>query len=1182
MYKNFTIPICGDLPIFTNKRKLAMQLNLFSFLLLFAILQVSAKSLAQPFVNIDEKETTLKEVFQEIKRQTGYHVLYSPQKVNDNKKINISLKNASLEKVLESSLAGESLSFSIRANTIMIREAEKTVKVMTNNLPSEKLRSAEIALQDIITGRVTDSLGSPMAGVNVEVKGSTQQTTTDADGRFFVRLNGKATLVFSILGYKRTEVKIDGSKPINVTLLPISTELEEVTITTAYGIERRTKELGYSVGRVTGEELNRANSGNILNGLIGKVSGLNIGTQSSEMAPQMRVLLRGIRSFGESSNNQPLFVFNGAPLSFGSDINAAQRANEFINNLNPSDIEDVTILKGANGSAMYGPEGVNGVIIITTKKVKDGEFSVNARVNTSFNRMDFRQRTDQRTFGVGDAADQLSIGGNSVNNWGPAYDGRMIGIGYPDENGELQYVPYMDLNDRYDFFNVARTTRTNVSVSQGNENSSLYFGFGRVDQTGLLPGDNQNQNTILITSDKKIGNAANLQFNVNYTRSASDRGGDVTSAVLNLPSFIPLLSYRDYENSHWGNINNYWSGINPYAQLGTQREKTTDNTLTGSFIANVKILPWLNVKNQISMNYAGRDRKKNTEPVVFADYARADSRKRNDREPATEDLMNAYYGVNNDLMVSAIHKTGDFLIRGNLGNTIRDNFGKEVKTGGILVIPVYNSIFTRSDLGNSVVEITQQTRSISVLGNFSLGYKDMAFLELTGRNEWDSKRAGVARGKDFYFGANTSFVLKDMIPYLKEQGWLSNFRLRLSATRTANMNIEPQQSERILTLVHPYPYTNPATGKSVLGYGIFSNPNPFIRPEKVFSQEYGTEIGFLNNRIRFDAAYYTQVNDGIIMRVGVPAYSGYPDLDNAGRFRNTGWEFDLNLNPLVDFGNNINISLIGRFSINNNKVLEVSDIYDGTFIARDPGGNLFYAREGHSAFEFPVLDFMRDPGGRVIVDAKTGMPTVDYANPKITGKTLPVYQGGFTLNFQYKNFTLSGQADYSAGNHHAFNGSLIRNGTSAITLMNNREVFVFPNSVIEVSPGEFVENHNVAVSNAGNELFSRFADATIHTISSANYWKIREVALQYDLPVNRKFIKRVSASVYGRDLFSFYPPSNIYGDPVATNGPGLRTSQPSAVGGRPPSQTNNVSGSAADGNVAPGTILYGFTFGISF
>ncbi len=1147
-----------------------MRVNLTVILLITTFLQISLAANGQK-ISISARNQTLNKIFKEIRTQSGYDFVIDKELVKKARPVNLDISNVTIDEALAACFKGQALIYTIDNKIVVVKEAE----------PSLFHKITDYFATIDVRGRVVDEKGGPMPGATVKIKGTNRLVTTDKNGDFsLLNVDEKATLVISFLSYETREIEALKVNNTTIKMELTSSKLKEVTVTTAYGIERNKKELGYSTATVTGVEINRANSGSILNGLVGKVSGLNIMTQSSEMSPKMRVLLRGIRSFGETSNNQPLFVFNGAPLSFGSDIDAAQRAVEFINNLNPADIEDVTILKGANGTAMYGPEGVNGVIIITTKKVKQGELSVNARVNSSYTRMDFRQRNDQRTFGVGD--DVNFFGGKATSSWGPAYDGRTIAIGYPDASGQFQKVPYLDLNDRYDFFNIARTTRTNVSIAQGDQTSSMYLGLGYVDQTGLLPGDKQNQTTILFTSNKKMGKSADLQFNVNYARSSSDRGGDVTATVLNLPSFIPLLSYKDYKNSYWGSLDNYWSGINPYAALDMVRQKTTDNTLTGSLTANVKVLSWLSVKDQVSMNYLGRNKKKNTEPAIFSDFARVDPFKRNDGEPKTEDYLAAAYGVNNDLLVSALHKTGDFLIRGNLGNTIRDNFEKQLQTKATLVVPVYNDIFVRSDYGIDADEVTQQTRSISVLGNFSLGYKDKVFLELTGRNEWDSKRAKIARGKDFYFGANTSLVMKEIIPYLKDQSWLSTFRLRLSATRTANMNIQPQQSERILNLVFPYPYTNATTGKSILGYGILTNPNPFIKPEKVFSQEYGTEMGFLNNRIRFDAAYYHQVNNGVIMTVGVPSWSGYPDLDNAGRFRNTGWEFDLNLNPLVDFGNDISISLTGRFAINNNKVLEVSDIYEGTFIARDPNGKPFYAREGHSAFEFPVVDFIRDPEGRVVVDKNTGMPTVDYANPKIMGKTLPVYQGGVTLNFTYKRFTLSSQADYSAGNDHSFDPSLILNGTSALTLLNNREVFVFPNSVIQDSPGHYVTNTNVAVSNAGKELFSRFADATIHTISSANYWKIREIALQYEMPVNKKWIKRMAASIYARDLFSFYPHSNIYGDPVASNGPGLKTNEIQAIGQRQQSQTNNVSGGASDTNTAPGTVLYGFTFGISF
>ncbi|TKC59124.1 SusC/RagA family TonB-linked outer membrane protein [Pedobacter hiemivivus] len=1189
MYKNFTKPLCRllgykekslrmltlvNLQDVKRPRKglnLILAMKLIAVLLLTGMVHVSAATLAQK-ITINRKHVRIENVLEEIGKQSGYNFFLDVKALKNTKPISINVNNVSIEEVLNQILKGQPLAFTIEDKIVVIKEKEVS---FLDRLVSH--------FNDIdVRGTIQDQNGKALRGATVTIKGTKRYISTDEEGKFSLTgVDEKAILVISFVGYKTKEIPASSVKgQLTISLELTTSNLKEVEVTTAYGIVRSKKELGYSVAKVTGEEINKANSGNILNGLVGKVSGLNIMTQSSEMSPKMRVLLRGIRSFGQSSNNQPLFVFNGAPLSFGSDGESAERAIEFINNLNPADIEDVTVLKGANGTAMYGPEGVNGVILITTKKIKQGELAVNARVNSSYTRMDFRQRTDQRTFGVGD--DVSFFGGKSAESWGPAYDGRIISIGYPDKNGEFQKVPYKDLDDRYNFFNVARSTRTNVSLAQGDATSSFYLGLGHVDQTGLLPGDKQNQTTVLFNSTKKLGKNADFQVNINYSKMASDRGGDVTNKVLNTPSFIPLLSYKDYKNSYWGGLDNYWSGTNPYASLDLSRQKTTDNTFTGSFIANVKVLPWLSVKDQVSLNYWGRNQKKNAAPVVFSDFARVDPFKAHDAEPKTEDYLGTTLGFNNDLLLTAIHKTGDFLIRANLGNTIRDNFEKQLKTNATLVIPVYNNIFSRSDFGIGSDEVTRQTRSISLLGNVSLGYKDKIFLELTGRNEWDSKRAKIARGKDFYFGANTSLVLKEIVPLLKEQAWLSNFRLRLSATHTANMNIEPNQSERILNLTFPYPFTNPSTGKSLLGYGILTNPNPNIKPEKVFSQEYGLEMGFLENRIRFDGAYYNQVNNGVIMQVGVPSWSGYPDLDNAGRFRNTGWEFDLGLNPLVEFGEDINISLSGRFSINKNKVLEVSDIYNGTFIARDPSGNAFYARVGHSAFEFPVTDFKRDPEGRVIVDKSTGMPTVDYQNPKIMGKTLPVYQGGVTLNFTYKRFSLSTQADYSAGNDHGFGSSTIIQGTSALTLLNNREVFVFPNSVIEDSPGHFVKNTNVAVSNAGKELFSKFADATVHSISSANYWKIREIALQYEMPIKSKLVKRMAGSIYARDLFSFYPHSNIYGDPVSSNGPGLKTNQNQAIGQRQPSQSNNVSGSAADTNVTPGTIIYGFTFGLSF
>lgn len=1149
--------------------KIILLMKLTTVFLIATILQVSASTFAQK-VTLSGRSIPLSTVLRQIRIQTGYNLLWNENDLDPGQNIDVSFENAALDQVLKSCLAGSGLTYEIKDKTILItRGRSRIIKSIVDYLESIN-----------VSGIVVNEKGAPMPGTTVKVKGIDKSTLTDSNGKFTLNnVDQDALLLFSFLGYRKIEIAA-GKVNSKVIMTPEITSLDEVKVTTAYGIERNKRELGYSVAKVSGDDLTKANSGSLLMGLTGKVSGLNIMSESSSMSPQMHILIRGIRSFGESSNNQPLFIFNGSPLSFGSDGDSGQQAVDFINNLNPADIEDVTVLKGANGTALYGPEGVNGVIVITTKKVKIGVVAVNVKTNQSFNRIDWRYQDEQKQYGKGNATS--IFGGQDISSWGPAYNGQLVPIGYPDANGKYQMVPYSYNNDRHKFFNVASTNRTNVSLANGGANSNLYLGIGHLDQTGLLPGDKQNQTSVLYNASNKVGQALDLGLTINFAQTNSDRGADVTQDILETPSFIPLLNYKDYRNSYWGSADNYWNGINPYAKLASARQKQTDNVFNGNMFANVKILPWLSVKDQLGAIYNSRRQKTNAEPFTFSDYARVDPAKRSDTDPTTADYVGTALTLNNDFIISALTQTDDFVFRGSVGNSIRDIYSKILKTNASLVIPIYNDIYARSDYGIGADETTMQQRNISAFGTASMGYKDRFFLELTARNEWDSKEAKVARGKDFYFGGNSSIVLKEVVPFLKKQDWLSAFRLRVSLVRTANLNIEPQQSERRFYVVFPYPYTS-STGVSTLAYGVQTNPNPNIKPEKIWSQEYGVEIGILKNRVRFDATYYTQVNDGVILKVRVPPYSGFPDYDNAGKIRNKGLEFDLTLDPLVDFSGGPRISLSGRLSYNNNKVLKVSDVYNGVFIAQDPStGLIYYAKEGETAFQYGVYDFKRSPGGSVIVDKVSGIPTYDYLNPQIKGKTLPVYQGGLTLNVAYKHFTLSTQADYSAGNDHQFSSRSILNGTSSFTLLTNRQPFIYPNSVIEDIPGHYIKNTEIAMSDAGQNFFSQASYANINSIRSASFWKIREVALQYDAAPNKKFIKSMTAGLYVRDLFAFYPKSNIFGDPVGSYGPGLNNGFIQSLGQRTQSQTNNLVGGSSTPNTLPGTFMYGFTLGLTF
>ena len=1146
----------GILDEYLHKIWLIMRLT--TVILIACLMQVSAATFGQR-VTLKERNAPLERVIEKIRQQTGYDFLILDYKlITEAKKVNLDINGLNVEEALKQVFADQNLTYTVKDRSVVIKE----------KMPSflDRLAGAFAAID--ISGRVLDENGLPMVGATIQIKGSSRSVITDKNGLFaFNNVDEDAVVVISFLGYISREIAAKNiSGPIRMEVA--TSKLDEVSVTTAYGIEKRTKELGYSVAKITGEEISRANTGNILQGLIGKVSGMSITTQSSDMNPQMRILLRGIRSFGQSSNNQPLFVLNGSPLSFGSDFQAAQQVLTFINNINPADVEDVTVLKGANGSAIYGPEGVNGVIIITTKKGTRGEPEISFRNNTSFQRVDYRNDYRQRTFGLGAGnLDEFGMGQydpTSTFSWGPAYDGSMVPIGNPDENGVYQMVKYEDTKQARRFLDVAHVIRNNLSVSQSDEKSSLYLGSGYTMQTGLLPGDKQNQATILLNTGRRMGKL-NTQLNINFARTDDDRGPDLEDAIGNLPTFIPILRYKDYENDYWSNPNRYYSGISPYQQLANRRTKSTTNALSGNLSLEYKPATWLTITERPGMNYSGVYSKTKTIPVYFSDYGHTLPGKETDYLPGVGDYSGSSTSLNNDFILSTVNPAGNFVIKTNFGNTIRQNYSKDVRSGATLAIPVYNVSFARSPALVSEIELL--SRTISVFGNTLLGYKDRAFLELTARNEWDSKRARVARGKDLYFGANSSLVLKEILPSLSSLSWLSAARFRASFAVSANMNIAPYQFERILGLFNNYPYGD------LISYGFDEtrNPNPLLKPERVFSQEYGLNVGLLGDRMLLDMTYYYQKNTSVILNVKNPFLSGAPTIDNVGAFQNSGIEIDLRINPLFRLDNGMAMTVDARFAINDNKVLKLSDVYKGVFRGDDGSANPYYARTGHSAYEFAITDWKRDPQGRVIVDRITGMPqTQDFGVYEIYGRTLPKYSGSVGLNFVWKAFTAGVLADASAGNDHKFSTSpAFITGTHPLTTLNNRERYVFPNSSYDDGTGNYVANTDVVVSDAGQNLAYAFSGVSAHGLVDAAFLKVREFSLQYRVPYKAGPFKDLTASVYARDLFNFYPASNIIGDPGLTRGVGTRefVAAPS-----------NLDGGSSDANTLPGTVLYGFTF----
>ncbi len=1170
---------CGHLSWWRHRyiTKILFVMRLTFLLLTITFLSVHASTFSQS-VTLSGKDLSLKKIFTAIEQQTGYVVFYNSELLKTAKPVTVTAEDMPLTAFLEAAFKDQLLNYTITGKVITFAEKPPPLE---GKLPF--ITSTFIEVNGKVLNAATKE---PIISASVKIKGKNRGAITDGEGNFRLNAEPGNVLIITSLQYETQEVKIIPNQPfLTVMMNPGVSKLDE-TVVTAFGIEKSSKEVGYSVAKVSGADINRANSGNLLQGLAGKVSGLNIAIQSADMNPQMRVLIRGIRSFSTTSNNQPLFILNGTPLSFGSDINSAAMIMDFINNINPADIENVTVLKGANGTALYGPEGVNGVIIITTKKGQKGKPTINFRNSVNFSRLDFRNdNSKQRRFGTGSGL--VDDKGNGIyssldkSGWGPAYDGRLVPIGRADENGDYQMVTYSDKKDARRFFNVGRTIQNNLSISQSDAISDFYLGLNAVNQTGMIPGDKQDGVNLFFSAGRKLGKL-NVQLNLNYSRTTADKGPTFDD-MLSTPTYIPILSYKNYENNKWADINHYWNDndvMSPYQQAADRRKKSTDNALVTGLILTAKVLPWLTVTDKPSVVYDGFYEKTVSQPMNFSDFAKQYGGYNRFRDRLTQlgEESRSNTTLNNDLLITALNHAGNFNFRTTLGSSVKENYYKKVSGSGNPIIPVFNLAFSR-DLPYGAEE-SLLTRNYSFFGTSGIGYKDKVFVELMARNDWDSKRAKAGRGKDLYVGGNTSVILNEVISSLKNYTWLSRLQLRAAVNTTANMNIEPYQSERTLSMAYSNGFPYPGTSdEGVIAYNYMQgNPNPFLKPEKILSQEYGVSAGFWKNRVALDFTWYTQRNNGVIMKVKIPWLSGGSTIDNLGIMRNYGWEADLKLDPIIKTRSGFTFSADIRVAMNDNKVISISDAYDGLFPLRTPYYGSMYgvvARTGQRAFEYQVYDLKKDAEGRVIVNKETGMPDADINNPIYGGRTLPKYSGGMNLNFAFKGFTLAVLGEFNTGAMHYSDLMQydVQYGFSVLTVYNDRKPFIYPNSVYDDGTGKLVPNTDVYTKSANQELYSHFQNASASYLTKADFFKIREVVIGYERFFKTKTIKKLNLSVYGRNVFNFYTKKNKTGDPQLIKGPGDRGYR---------TIPDNLSGSASGVSTVPGVAQYGVITTVSF
>ncbi|WP_018617049.1 SusC/RagA family TonB-linked outer membrane protein [Segetibacter koreensis] len=1025
-----------------------------------------------------------------------------------------------------------------------------------------------IAQQREITGKVLDENGQPVSGASVVIKGTNKGTSADLEGNFRISAKTGDVLVVSAVGTPAKEIKVSTGTTYSVSLARQIQNLSEAIVTTALGVRRQAKELGYATTSVSNKVLTQGRAVNVQQALNGKVSGLSVTTTNSSVFENAKINIRGIRSL--TGNNQPMLVVDGAPTPLG-----------YLSSIPPSDIQELTILKSAASAAVYGPDAVNGVIVVTTKRGTANALTVSYTSSVQLARVAFFPKL-QKSFGAG-AGEVLDQYGNfgyvpyENQQYGPAFDGTMKPIGVALEDGSIQNFPYTNAHykDKIKFWNTGLTFQNSISLS----GQDFYAGIDDANIKGLTPDDKNRRTSFRFNGGKTYGKLS-VNYGLNYVLQNYDiinenalptlspsYNGSLFFLVMQTANNVPLISYKDWRNSKFAQYSNYYNeyAVNPYWAIGNLRTVGREDDLIGNIDVNYQVAPWIKASVKISSNLAFANSKSSTAPVVVTDWA---AKNRNptqfsNRPGAVADDENFTSRINFDYFLSGerdINK--DFTIKYLAGGTIRQNRSKDVAVGGTnLVVPFLYNVSTRSGDANVPTYGTVnndlypdgnynynvQTRLLSAYGTLGLGYKGYAFLELTGRNDWDSRLLQQNRSF-FYPAANASFILSDAIPSIKNNGVINYAKVRAAYSKSGNVNISPyalqatfEQSNNSIT-PSGFPYGN------VVGYTANATiPSPNLKPEFVITKEVGVELGLLKNRIDVGATYFYQNCNNQILQVSQSATTGYTfGLANAASFKNYGVEMDLGLSPLFSIGKG-RIDFKFNATYNNN---EVTNTLNNIPVV--VGGNNYFIQNsvssptanniaivGRPAFAFQLTDYLRDSTtGKVIVDPVTGMPS-QAAELVNKGRSLPLWVLGFTPSYSVGNFSISMTWDYKSG--HNFYSGLGSDedfaGISARSAEYGRQRFVFPNSVY-YDGAKYVPNTNILVQDGNYGFWTGSATNTgigTNYYASAASWRLREVNISYNIPQrwigNGKVIKRLTLSAVGRNLFLFVPKSNQWGDP---------------------------------------------------
>lgn len=1026
------------------------------------------------------------------------------------------------------------------------------------------------AQERTITGTVTSSDDrQTIPGASVKERGTTNGASTDPNGKFALRItSANPVLEFSFLGYKTQSITVGASNVINVVLQPDAQTLGEVVVT-ANAIRREKRTLGYSAPSISSEELTQGENPNLLNSLTGRVAGANITTTANTPGSSSRIVLRGGSSI--AGNNQALIVVDGVPIDNSSVIGGGSLSSVDFgnrgNDINPDDIESVTVLKGPGATALYGSRASNGALIITTKSGKRAE-KMEITFNTSNSFSSILKLPDfQNEYGQGYLVD-VDANGNGIFesdpkenwSWGAPFNGQMQPWGQEIDGVRLQ-KPYSAVkNNIRDFFTTGFSTDNNLGFSGGGDKTTFYLGLNSVNSNSIYPGDKDTYNryNVRFNGTAEFSNKFDAGVSFTYSRINSNQvgggqgGSSVYNNVLQTPRDIPLQDLKDLDNKYYGygftdqngvrrnDLYGYYGAytMNPYWVLENYDNFNDVSRVTGNFNVGYKPTSWLNVRERVGID-TYTDRRRLLAPKY--NFAPADEAGNYDAS-ANSQISNGSYQIDqfnvselvHDLMITGTHKFNeDFEASLMLGNNIRQRFTNSNSTStnasGGLVVPGWYNLANSNGPVDVISDFISKRRLIGVYADLNLSFKNMLFLEVTARNDWSSTLP-TNNNSFFYPSASLSFLFSEVLKESSIAKVLNYGKLRTSYAQVGN-DTDPYQ---LLTVFN--------RGEILGGFGSTTFPfgnvaalmagstigNADLKPEKTNSFEIGTDLGFFANRLTVDFSYYANKSRNQILSIPIPSSTGYGfSVVNAGEIRNNGVELSLRGTPIKTA--NFSWELFGTYTKNNSKVVELMPGIDQVTLGGFSGMSIV-AAVGRPYGEFYAVTNATDAQGRTIVDQNTGLP-IPTADAQYLGSYNPDYQASLGTNLKYKNVVLTALFDTRQGGvfYSRTKDIMGFNGTSAES-GGQRVGAIFPNSVYLDANGNSVVNTTATYNKQ-----DYFPDMQAgQNVVDASYIKLRSMSLAYQFSKNQlknTKLGGLSIGVFGNNLFIWTPKSNQFADP---------------------------------------------------